>query len=229
MRRLMCLLAAVLAALTLVSAGPPAGAVGGAAAKYSSAGDTTWDGLVTGASVIRTASLPISGQPSTGCDMAHPLDASAIYQELDLQFDAVNGTYAEIGTAHQCANGLVYVYWGVSLGGTFYLRGTAAQNAPTSTHTYQLTVGSDGHTNFVYDGTVVDQVCCPGKGQFPEVGLESHASGATVGFGDYGYLSENVGYGWFGWAGQDESSVSPGMCGRWLNDVGWRAGQNVTC
>lgn len=226
------LIAALAAALSLIGYTPPASAapaVGGATAKYSSAGDTNWDGLYTGASVIRNASLSISNQPSTGCDIFHPLDANAIYQELDLQFDAVNGTYAEIGTAHQCHDSIVYLYWGVSLNGTFSLRGTAVQGTPTANHTYQLTVDSTGHTLFVYDGTVLDTVCCPGKGQFPEVGLESHASGATVATTDFGFLSYNLGFGWTGWDGQDEQSVTSPMCGRWINDVGWRAGENVTC
>lgn len=229
-RRLICLIAAILAALTLAGAGStPATAVGGPNSHFSGAGDTNWDGLYTGISVIRPGALSISGQPATGCDIAHPLDANAIYQEETLQYNALAGNWAEIGTAHQCAGALTYIYWGVAFGGTFYLRGTAAQNAPTSNHTYQLTVDGSGRTSFVYDGTTLDSVCCPGKGQFPELGLDSHTTAATVAPTTFGFLSYNLGFGWTPFDGQDEQSVSSPMCGHWINDVGWRAAENTAC
>lgn len=77
-----------------------------------------------------------------------------------------------------------------------------------------------------YKGSLISSLAGPRV----EVGLESYTGTAQVSQTTHSFLHYQVnGGGFLNFSGRDSSVVDTGMCGSWLADTSWRAGEGASC
>lgn len=193
--------------------------------EYSVAGETSAAGHLTGLNVGRyDTEISTGGSCTSGVFTAPVIYAT---QWVILTDDATN--WLEIGTSHKNST-CRFWFWGYGSQSQWFPLGTQG-NVAKQFHNFKILRGANGATwSFIIDVTTM-----PGTinwstvGRRVEAGLESYVSYGVAPAHDYSKLQYNVGGVWYNWANRDGSTVGQSMCGRWLTDVSWIAGQNATC
>lgn len=202
-------------------------AVASAFHQHSIARENTGSGF-TGVQVTRVDKA-VTGQPSDGCD--GPYRGSPVYQTQWVILNSAGTTWRELGTGHQCNDNYRYWFWGYGVDGTWVSIGiqTGIQNGVEHTFRVQR-VFDDSVYRYQWriDGVLKATMTNSATGPRVEAGLESYAQNATVAGHSYKSLkAQKYGSGgdFFDWAGRDASVVHSAMCGFWVTDIRWRAGQ----
>jgi hypothetical protein len=172
----------------------------------------------------------VSGLPSSGCSTPF---IAPVYQTqwVILTADALN--WMEIGTGHQCNDNYRYWFWGYGDNGAWFPVGTQAGIANGVFHTFEIQRAFDGtrwRFYFKVDGVTKGNVVGSDTGPEVRVGLESYFNNVTVaGYGNTQLKYQKNGGAFSSWAGRDALQVNAPLCGKWISDTSWWAGENVTC
>lgn len=168
-----------------------------------------------------------SNQPFLGVDCFTPFAGVPVYQTQWVQSENVQN-WLEFGTGYQCQGNYRYRYWGYGREGSWHPLGTEEFS---TLGFHQIRIGRTPDTvTYVFrmDGSLKGSL--PWSRTFGDVavGLESYADGAVVNK----YADSDLQYkklastSWFPWNGRDGKVVHAQMCGAWLSDTSWQAGQN---
>lgn len=179
-----------------------------------------------GVGVTRYDAIVNCGGLGGAGDVFHP-----VFQPQWVRFPG-SGNWAEFGTWH-CRNGTTKWYWGAGIAGAWQYDGERTATAGQA-HRFRLTLKA-GYPNcnwrVLVDTTEIGQTrpFCD-EGARIDAGLESYNPNAVTTVDDSALQEQRTLNGaWFSWAGRDGQSVNAPMCGRWLSDTQWRAGENTTC
>lgn len=225
-RRISRVKAGLVAALVAYSMVLALSATGAAFHEYSIGYENTGSGF-TGIQVTRT-DRAVTGQPSTGC--SSPYTGSPVYQT---QWVGGGSNWRELGTGHQCNDTYRYWFWGYGYNGTWVSLGYQTGIVNNQIHTFQISrapVGAD--TRYLYRIDGVTKGSLTSSATFGEVltGLESYAANANVVLYSHATLKYQKNDGSFlSWSGQDSSIVGTSMCGNWIGNTTWQAGQGTGC
>jgi hypothetical protein len=180
---------------------------------------------------------------SLSSNCSAPYTGLPVYQTMWLNFDNIGGNsgWIELGTGHQRGpSGYCrYRFWGTGINGVYHHRGwqtIASSGSLPATRTI-LGIPSPNYCSSVtrcweyrVGGAVLGTVKWNVTGSNVEAGYETYDSAALA----YSHAYESLLYkvndgGWTSWSGQDLASVGTYLCGLWVFDDKWRAGENTTC
>ena len=172
---------------------------------------------------------------SLGADCTTPYTGAVVYQPLWVVISvADDGSGLEVGTGHQRGSSgyCRYRYWGIQYQGSWSSLGTeilpGGSGGPTK-QIYRYSCAPDLCWDFWIGGSKKDTVIWNFTAAHIDAGLESYDAAAIAPAHNLDSLNYRVGSTYSPWAGQDLSDVDAMMCGRWLADNRWRAGENATC
>lgn len=191
---------------------------------YSAAYENSSFGNYTGVKVYRwDRDIPVPGV--CNAQFAAPV----VYQTQWVVMLPSAASWIELGTMHKQSS-CKYWYWGYGLNGVWVPVGTVG-GIVADDHTFQIVRAADGiHWLIFIDSTLIDQqIAWAAAGAFVEAGLESYVPTITISAHGYYNMQWNQGGIWRFFGGRDASSVTGPMCGRWITDDDWQAGQNTTC
>lgn len=195
---------------------------------YSAAYEASGSGFI-GVRQYRPNRLP-TNIPATGCST--PIAGSPVYQTQWVQ-DSDAQDWVEIGTGHQCNREFRYHFAAYASNGNFTLLDyIVISSTNNSSHTFSIRRDLPTTTwRFEVDTLLIDTLNWNRTFGDVAVGLESYVQNAGVSRYSGQYLrwrkSDDV---WHQWGGQDGTNVnSVLMCGSWILDTEWEAGQNANC
>ena len=162
----------------------------------------------------------------TGCSTYYSGDPGPIYHCMWIV--TAQGNWLEIGTADQC-NDFDYMYWGYGYGGDWYPQGQATTPG-SGDHLFTIKRDEDLRWRWKLDGTVLSGLTWNVIGSRVDAGLESYDGNPVLSPYEYKNLEYKADDGdWTRWRGRDASSVGSDMCGSWIYDARWEAGENTSC
>lgn len=162
-----------------------------------------------------------------GC--TDPFSGHPMYQTEWVLWEADATNWIELGTGHQCSGGYRYWFWGFGLNSSWYPRGT--QTIPgTQQHEFRIDSNNTDTWYWWIDVTQMGAMSSSRVGHHVDIGLESwYANGRTPAH-DYELMKyRRQDSTWVYFAGQNDPTVSQGMCGRYVIDSTWRAAQDNAC
>lgn len=219
MRKL--LLPAVVVAMVVLLLPGTAGAQTGHS--YSTGYESSSRGNYTGVSVYRYDRNVAAGGT---CNASY--SGNVIYQTQWQLMTSDSRSWIELGTMHKTST-CKYWFWGYGVDWTWYSMGTQG-GVVYDDHTFRIVRGANGTTwSQIIDNTTMGNLTWGAAGNFVQAGLESYNTSPTVSAHGYYSLQYNQGGPWYNWSGRDGSVVNSPMCGRWVSDTTWQAGQNTTC
>lgn len=189
---------------------------------FSSAMEDTGAGF-TGVKEYRS-NQAVSGIPNTGCTTHY--SGNPVYQTMWINIAA--GQWYELGTAHQCGDTFRYYFWGYGVNGNWYPIGE--EDNVTNGQSKWFSINRVNHgQNFSFDfrvnGTLKGQVINQTSGTKVVVLLESYAQNASTKFAEVELQYQKNDGAWTFWTGRDDTNIDAVMCGRWVTDRYFVAGQ----
>lgn len=164
--------------------------------------------------------------PNDGC--SSPITGHPTYQTQWIIYQ--EGGWIELGTGHQCNGNFRYWFWGwAASDGVFNLRGWR-EIPGTQPNVFRIWYTGSGTWHWEIDSTRLASLSSSRTSGRIEAGIESYSSGASRTLHNYELLRyrRSQGY-WVDWAGKDGRVVNAGMCGSFVGDTTWRAGQGSGC
>lgn len=173
-------------------------------------------------------------QPLTGCFQEFAGDA--VYQTMWAKY-SVSGSHFELGTGHQCGDSLVYWYWGwTDSNGGWHPLGTQDTAGEGLYHVFKINRHQESGNYFIkyfIDGNLKATYATTSTNYFTNLdqGLESYCDVCEVqAYTDDQLQFRDASLVWHSWFGRDGSQVNdPPMCGHWLADNTWQAGEEGIC
>lgn len=169
----------------------------------------------------------VSGVPTNGCINHFPVGGNPVYETQWLILGSTADWY-EIGTAHQCNDTFRYWFWGYGLANAWYPLGTQDSITNGVSHWFTLTTVTHNGSqwmDYTIDGVIKDEQPSPDTASAVWVGLESYAQGASTSYDITSLQYQRNQGAWTFWAGRDGSEIDNGMCGGWVTDSWWLAGE----
>jgi hypothetical protein len=192
-----------------------------------SQGKETSVGSYSGVHVTRTDANFNTPGGSPGCNnyFLQPV----VYQSMWLTISADDLSWEELGTADGC-NNFDYAYWGYGLNGQWHTVGVGPTPGGTGLHAFEISQDTSNYYKYFIDGVYKGHDAWAVRGKKVWAGLESYAD-MVIASHDYSGLwywtAPGTSAQW--WSGHDSQQVYPNMCGRFVNDQDWKAGEKTTC
>lgn len=199
--------------------------------QYSVGVESTGASGFTGVQSTRLDST-ITGIPNSGCTSAFSGDP--VYQTswVILTSDAQN--WMELGTGHQCQGTYNYWFWGYGSSGAWHPLGTQLGITLGASHTFKIRralASGTGEETYFFDVDLANKgsKVSSSSGVKVEAGLESYWNPVNVIYTLTSLKSQKNDGSFVSWSGRDAMILGASMCGSWVSDTSWEAGEGSPC
>jgi hypothetical protein len=193
---------------------------------FSTAIEDTGSATFTGVKEYRVDKA-VTGIPLNGCTQPHT--GTPVYQTMWVQVHGgLTAEWFELGTGHQCNDTYRFWFWGYGYNGNWVPLGEDIGQTNGQSHWFSISRAIHGGNHmydYKIDGSLKEQLESVALGEKVFVMLESWASNANTVFPMTVLQYQKSEGAWLDFSGRDDTNIDSVMCGYWIADQTFKAGQ----